>query len=135
MRKWPRPRLGGPYGLGTFSTFDGNPFGNHVEVPMANTPVQSPPLFNKETDWDGFVLDSSCIVWMFEMSMDMDITMAIVRAIPEIVWQSGIPVTPLEGLRDTVLECFDCSSGHPVVIPKLRSKARSSAKALPRYPA
>jgi hypothetical protein len=130
MRKWPRPRLGGPYGLGKFSTFDGDPFGSHVEVPMANTPVQSPPLFNKETDWDGFVLDSSCIVWMFEMSMDMDITIAIVRAIPEIVWHSGIPVTPLERLYDTVLECFDCSSGHPVVIPKLRSKAHFSAKAL-----
>ena len=32
--------------------------------------------------------------------------------------------------HDTVLECFDRSSGSPVVIPKLRNKAYLSAKAL-----
>jgi hypothetical protein len=90
----------------------------------------SHPLFNKETDWDGYVLDSNCIAWMFEMSMDADVIMAIMRFIPEVVWHAGIRTTPLERLYDTVVECFDRSSGRPVVIPKLRNKAYLSAKAL-----
>jgi len=67
---------------------------------------------------------------MFEMSMDTDIIMAIMRFVPEVVWHASIRTTPLERLYDTVLECFDRSSGRPVVIPKLRNKAYFSAKAL-----
>jgi len=126
----PRPKSGGPYSLGRFSTFDGNSLSDHIELPMANTSEQPPPLFNKETDWSGYVLDSNCIAWMFEMSMDADVIMAIMRFIPEVVWHASIRATPLERLYDTVLECFDRSSGRPVVIPKLRNKAYLSAKAL-----
>jgi hypothetical protein len=97
---------------------------------MAGAANQPPPLFNKETDWNGYVLDSNCIAWMFEMSMDADVIMAIMRFIPEVVWHAGIRVTPLERLYDTVLKCFNRSSGHPVVIPRLRNKAYLSAKAL-----
>ena len=125
-----RPRSGNPYGFGRFDTFDGNNFGDHIEVPMVGLSDQSPLLFNKETDWGGYVLDSNCIAWMFEMSMDSDVIMAIMRFIPEVVWHAGIRTIPLERLYDTVLECFDHSSGHPVVIPKLRNKAYLSAKAL-----
>ena len=124
-----RQKSGGPYGLGRFGTFDGTTFGDHIELPMAN-PEQPPPLFNKETDWNGYVLDSNCIAWMFEISMDADVMMAIMRFIPEVVWHAEIRTTPLERLYDTVLECFDRSSGSPVVIPKLRNKAYLSAKAL-----
>jgi len=116
--------------LGRFGTFDGSSFGDHIELPMAGAPNQPPPLFNKETDWNGYVLDSNCIAWMFEMSMDADVIMAIMRFIPEVVWHDGIQVTPLERLYDTVLKCFNRSSGHPVVIPRLRNKAYLSAKAL-----
>ena len=115
--------------MGRFGTFDGNIFGDHIELPMAGA-EQPPPLFNKETDWNGYVLDSNCIAWMFEISMDADVMMAIMRFIPEVVWHAEIRTTPLERLYDTVLECFDRSSGHPVVIPKLKNKAYLSAKAL-----
>ena len=116
--------------MGRLGTFDGNAFGDHIELPMANA-EQPLPLFNKETDWNGYVLDSNCIAWMFEISMDADVMMAIMRFIPEVVWHAEIRTTPLEKLYDTVLECFDCSSGgHPVVIPKLKNKAYLSAKAL-----
>ena len=40
------------------------------------------------------------------------------------------PTTPLERLYDTVLERSDSSSEYPAVVPKLRSKAYLSAKAL-----
>ena len=124
------PKSGNPYGLGRFGTFDGNNFGDHIELHMTGLSDQPPPLFNKETDWQGYVLDSNCIAWMFEMSMDSDVIMAIMRFIPEVVWHAGIRTIPLERLYDTVLECFDRSSGGPVVIPKLRNKAYLSAKAL-----
>ena len=115
-----RPKSGGPYGFGRFGTFDGAGM-EHIELPMANIVDQPTPLFNKETDWDGYVLDSNCIAWMFEMSMDTDVIMVIMRFIPEVVWYAGIRTTSLERLYDTVLECFDRSSGRPVVIPKLRN--------------
>ena len=113
-------------------TFSGNVNGNgdHFELSMVNTPDQPPLLFDKETDWGGYVLDSNCIARLFQMSTDADVSMAIMKFIPEVVWHPGIPTTPLERLYDTVLECFDHSSGHPVVIPKLRDRAYLSAKAL-----
>ena len=113
-----------------FGTFDGNAFGDHIELPIANTSEQPLPLFNKEIDWNDYVLDSNCIAWMFEISMDADVMMAIMRFIPEVVWHAEIRTTPLERLYDMVLESFDRSSGHPVVIPKLKNKAYLSAKAL-----
>ena len=129
-QKKKRLRSKSGHGLGRFGTFDGASFNEHIEVPMANITEQPVPLFNKETDWSGHVLDSNCIAWMFEMSMDADVIMAIMRFIPEVVWHAGIRTTPLEKLYDTVLECFDRSTGHPAVIPKLRNKAYLSAKAL-----
>ena len=107
---------------------DNDPLG-HIELPMACEPDEPCPLFNEEIDWDGYVLDSDCIAWMFEMPKDMDTIMVILRFIPEVVWHAGIRTTPLEKLYDTVLECFDNSTGRPVVIPKLRNKAYYTAKA------
>ena len=103
--------------------------GDHIEVPMTDAP---PPvrLFEEDIDFDEYVLDSKCIARMFQMSIDADVSMAIMKFIPEIVWYAGIRTAPLEKLYDTVLECFDQSSGHPVVIPKFREKAYLSAKAL-----
>ena len=103
---------------------------DHTQLPMATVGDQPRTLFDKETDLGGYVLDSNCIAWMFEKSTDADVIMAIMRFIPEVVWHVDIRTTPLERLYDTVLECFDPSSGHPVVISKLRNKAYLSAKAL-----
>ena len=84
--------------LGRFNTiYEDNP-GNHIELLMAGSPDQLPPLFNKEPDWDGYVLDSKCIAWMFKMSINPDTIMAIMKFIPEIVWHTGIQTTPLERL-------------------------------------
>ena len=89
-----RPKYGGPHGFSRSGTVDGaNP--EHIELPMANTANQPTPLFNKETGRDGYVLDSNCIAWMFEMSMDTDVIMAIMRLIPEVVWYAGIRTTTL----------------------------------------
>ena len=113
--------------------FNGNDPAGRITVQMPNPPDQPPPpLFEKGTDWDWdeCVLDSKCITRMFHMSTDADATTAIMRFIPEVVWYDGIQTTPLERLYDTVVECFDQSSGHPVVIPKLKEKAYLSAKAL-----
>lgn len=62
--------------------------------------------------------------------MITNVIMAIMRFIPEVVWHAGIRTIPLERLYNTMLECFNRSSGRPVVIPKLRNKAYISAKAL-----
>ena len=53
--------------------FDGGNGINHVELPMANAAEALTPLSNKETGWHGFVLDSNCIAWMFQVSMDADV--------------------------------------------------------------
>ena len=103
---------------------------NHIELAMTGPFDHPPTLFHEEADWQGYVLDSNCIAWMFEMSMDADVILNTIRFIPEIVWHDGIRVTPLERLYDAVIECFDRSSDRPAVIPKFRDKAYLSAKAL-----
>ena len=108
---------------------NGNSLGDHIELPIGDTPPPA-PLFKKEADFDECVLDSKCIARMFQMSIDADASMAMMRFIPEIIWYAGIRTVPLEKLYDTVVECFDQSSGHPVVIPRLKEKAYLSAKAL-----
>jgi hypothetical protein len=144
-KKRSRPRSGS---LGRPGTPDGSGSSDHAEAPMANQPGQPPPLFNtfgyiavpmanqlplplfnRDTDWAGYMLDSQCIAWMFKMSMDTDAVMAILRFIPEVVWYAGIYTPPLERLYDTLVECFDRSSGYPIVIPKLKDKAYLAAKA------
>jgi len=73
-----RPKSGGPYGFCRFGTFDGAGM-EHIELAMANTADQPTPLFNKGIDWDEYVLDSNCIAWTFETSMDTDVIMATMR--------------------------------------------------------
>ena len=110
---------------------NGNSTAGHIELPIAIASLsdQPPRFFKTETDWYGYVLDSNCIAWMFEMTMDMDVIMAIMRFIPEVVWHADIRTTPLERLYDTLYECFDRLSEHPAVIPKLKDRAYLSAKA------
>lgn len=110
--------------------FDGNSLGDHIELQTADACPQPSPLFNKEIYWVGFLLDSGCIAWMLEVSMDANVIMDIMRFIPEVVLYAGIRTAPLERLYGMVLECLDRSSGRLVVIPKLRDKAYPSTKAL-----
>ena len=126
-----RPETVGSYTLGSFNTFDTSALDRHIELAMVNPSDQQTPLFNKEIDWHGYVLDSNCIAWMFQsISMDADVILAIMKFIPEVVWHAGIRTIPLEKLYDTLLDCFDRSSGSPIVHPRLKDRAYLSAKAL-----
>lgn len=116
------------FGLSGCGTPDRDTVGG-IELFVTAPFGQPPPLFNHEIDRDGFALDSSCIVWMFEKPMDTDVTVAVTMFIPEIVWHTGISVAPLEKLYDTVLECFDRSSGRLVLQPAFKDRAYLSAKA------
>ena len=130
-RQW-IPKFGGPNGLGGFCAPNGsNPVASseHIELHVTTHPL---PVFNLETDCDrdGYVVDSNCIVWMFDMPTDMDLTTSIARFIPEITWHAGTQTVPLERLYDVLHKCFDHSSGSPVLKPALRDHAYFSAKAL-----
>jgi hypothetical protein len=117
MKRRMHRRSGGP---------DGNAPGEHIAL-LAPTPHDQPTLLpNKGADWYGYLLDSNCITWMFEMPMDVDVTMAIARVIPEIVWHSGIRATPLEKVYNTFLQCF----GHSSERKESREKLYLCAKAL-----
>ena len=101
---------------------------NHFELAMTGRIDRPRMLFDEDANREGYVLDSNCIAWMFDMSMDADVILHIIRFIPEIVWHAGIQTTPMERLYDTVVDC--CSPDRHVVIPKFREKAYLSAKAL-----
>ena len=122
-----KQRTGGTCGL---AGFGGNKVNERIPLTGVGPPHTPPMLSGGEADRDGYTLDSNCIAWMFEMSMDPDVILDIMKFIPEITWHNGILTTPLEKLYDIVLECFDYSSGSPVVIPKFRNKAYLTAKAL-----
>ena len=124
------PGSGAPFDLGRFGTSDGNNFDDHIEVPMTGPPNQPLPIFNKEIDWDGYVLDSNCVAWMFELPAGIDTTIAIAGFVPEIVWHAGIPFAPLERLYNMAHDCFDYSSGYPKLKPAFRDCAYLTAKAL-----
>ena len=124
------PGPGGSHAPGSSGKPDGNDVDDHIELAMFGSYGSSPPLFEKETDWEGYVLDSNCITWMSEKVVDEDAVLGIMKFIPEVVWHPGIKTTPLGKLYDALLECFDCSSGRPVMITKLKEKAYLCAKAL-----
>jgi len=115
--------------LGRAGILDGSNTGDDIKLLVVGQDHPS-PLFNKGADRGGHVLDSNCIAWMFKMSMDSDVIVAIMRFIPDVVWHAGIRTTPLERLYDTVVECLGSSNGRPVITPKVRNKAYLSAKAL-----
>ena len=121
---------GEPFRFTLFCGPDGNNFDEGIPLATVGPPRSPPVLFGDEDDQKDCVLDSNCIAWMFDMSMDPDVILDIMKFIPEIIWHNGIHTTPLEKLYDTVLECFDHSSGRPVVTPKFKDKAYPSAKAL-----
>ena len=127
-KKLSRRHTGGPYN--SVNTSTGNSSVDHVGLTIINSSDQLSPLFSKDADWESYVLDSNCIAWMFEMCTDPDFIVAIMKFIPDVVWHAGIRAVPLEELYDTLVGCFDCSSGSQVLIPKLKDKAYLSAKAL-----
>ena len=130
-RRWRKRRTGGPNGFAGLGWFSGDDNNEYVELHRIDLPHRPlPPVLFDHIDREGYVLDSNCVAWMFEMSTDPDTILHIMKFIPEIIWHDGIHATPLEKLYDTVLECFDHSSQRPILIPKFKNKAYLSAKAL-----
>ena len=119
-------RIFSPRGLGRV---DRNVIGDPLEFAMIGPPHQPPSPFSQAVR-DCYVLDSASIIRLFGISTDADVTLAITKFIPEIVWHADIRTIPLKRLYDTLLDCFESSSGRLAVIPKLRNEAYFAAKAL-----
>ena len=96
---------------------------------IALPPSSITPLFIQENDLEGDVLDARCIDRLFEMSTNTDVTTSIMGFIPEVIWHSGVKKIPLQRIYNTLVDCFDFSGAHPVVVPKSRDIAYLSAKA------
>ena len=100
---------------------------------MAPNVIQFPPsispLFVQEKDLEGDRLDARCINRLFEMSTDIDVIISNMDFIPEIIWHSSIKDVPRKRIHDILIDCFDFSGAHPVVIPKSRDIAYLSARA------
>jgi hypothetical protein len=109
---------------------DRNVPGDHIGLSMATPPDQLPQCFDKAADWGGNALDLKCVAWMSKIPMDTETTMAIVRVAPEIAWNSGSWAILLEEFYDTLLECFDHSSGWPRLRLAFKDKAYPCAKGL-----
>ena len=129
-KRWRRPKSRGLRGLRLLGTPTLSNSGDYIELGDTSLSNQPPLIFDKKTNWDDHVLDLNSITWMFEMSTDMDVATAIAGFIPEIAWHSDTQAIPLERLYNTVLKCFDRSSGHPILKPAFRDKAYLCAKAL-----
>jgi hypothetical protein len=103
---------------------------DHIVLPMWTLTTDPDPLFShREIDWDGYVVYSNCVTWMFEKPIEHDTVMTIVRFIPEIVWHGGIQVTPLGRVYDNLLECFDDQVHNPTVLSRYGDRAYLSARA------
>jgi len=99
-------------------------------LPMWTLMTDPDPLFShREIDWDGYVVYSSCVTWMFEKPIEHGTVMAIIRFIPEIVWHGGIRTIPLERIHSNLLECFDDQAHRPTVLSRHKDRAYLSAKA------
>ena len=135
-----------PPGPGTLGTRVGLPLptndvsrGHDLEANATTTTrvvpaaVQPPellaPQFIRETGAEADRLDAKCVTRMFVMSTDPDVVVSIMDVIPEIVWHSGIKNVPLKRIYEILVDCFDFSGPHPVVIPKTRGVAYLSARA------
>lgn len=104
---------------------------DHIILPMRTLATDPDPLFSqREINWDGYVVYSNCVTWMFEKPIEHDTVMAIIGFIPEIVWHSGIRTIPLERIYDNLLECFDDHVLSPTVLSRDRDRAYLSAKAV-----
>ena len=93
------------------------------------TPAADQPLFVQRKDLEGDRSDAKCINRLFELSTDVDVVLLIMDFIPEVIWHGGIKAIPLNRIYDILVDCFDFSSSHPVLIPKSRDVAYRSARA------
>ena len=103
--------------------------GTQPNHPAAIQPPWVVPLFTQEVGAEGDRLDAKCVTRMFVMSTDADVVTSIMDFIPEIIWHGGIKSVPLKRIYDILMDCFDFSGPNPIVLPRLRDVAYSSARA------
>ena len=106
---------------------------NAATPDVALTAIQSPSppthLFFQEIGAEADRLDARCISRMFTMSTGLEVVVPIMDFIPEIIWHNGIKDVPFKRIYDILMDCFDISGPHPVVIPRMRNVAYLSARA------
>ena len=90
------------------------------------------PLFTKgDLDWEGFVLDSRLLDWMWSISTDTEHVIAVLRFIPEIIWHSGVGKLPsINVLYESILSSFDFTKKPRVLIQSFKDRALAATKAL-----
>ena len=108
---------------------DGAGGGHGLETGITSPPPSITPFFIQKNDLEGERLDARCIDRLLKMSTDADVVISIMDFIPEVLWHSGIKTVPLECIYNILIDCFDFSGAHPVVIPKSRDMAYVSARA------
>ena len=93
------------------------------------TPV---PLFTKgDLDWEGFILDSRLLDWMWSISTDTEIVIAVLRFIPEIIWHGGVEKLPsIDELYESILSSFDFTKKPRVLIQSFKDRALAATRAL-----
>jgi hypothetical protein len=96
------------------------------------TPV---PLFTKgDLDWEGFVLDSRLLDWMWNISIDTEIVIAVLRFIPEIIWHSSVEKLPsIDELYESILSSFDFTKKPRVLIQSFKDRALAATRALVHF--
>ena len=90
------------------------------------------PLFMKgDLDWEGFILDSRMLDWMWSISTDTEHIIAVLRFIPQIIWYSDVGKLLSIGVHyDTTLSSFDFTKKSRALIQSFKDRALATTKAL-----
>ena len=81
-------------------------------------------LFTRgDLDREVFILDSCLLDWMRSISTDMKHIAAVLRSIPEIIWNSGVGKLPsINVLYEFVLSSFDFAKKPRVLIQSFKTE-------------
>ena len=128
MKQQQKQKPGDPKGSEMFGASSRNSVGEHIELAVGDPPRVFDQGANEGCD--AYPADSDCVAWMFERPMDIDVTVAMARFIPEITWDDGTTTIPLRRLHDALFKCFDHSFEGAILKQPLRDHAYFIAKAL-----
>ena len=90
------------------------------------------PLFTKgDLDWEGFILDSRLLDWMWSILTDTEHIIAVLQFIPEIIWHSGVEKLPsINVLYKSILSSFNFTKKLRVLIQSFKDRALAATKVL-----
>ena len=105
---------------------------NRTIIQTVFTDANPVPLFTKgDLDWEGFILDSRLLDWMWSISIDTEIVIAVLRFIPEIIWHGGVEKLPsIDELYESILSSFDFTKKPRVLIQSFKDRALAATRAL-----